>query len=210
MKLIPLILLALFVTASADAQVGRLPPRDGCAQDASFKLFRSELVAAIAKKDAERLLSLTANDIEFSFGDGAGKADFIANWKLARPEESAIWAHLAEALQLGCGAVGDYLGAPSMFIDFPETLDAFDHVVAAGTGITAHAEPRAGSQVLAWLDWHILPTIEEEGGDWVKVRLADDRPAYVKRDEVRSPLDYRAIFQKRDGRWLMTAFVAGD
>ena len=210
MKPIQLIFLALFLAAPAAAQVGRLPPRDACAQDASFRAFRSELQAAVAAKDADRLLSLTADDIEFSFGDGDGKADFIDNWELTRPRESAIWPHLAEALRLGCGAVGDYLGAPSMFIDFPETLDAFEHVVAVGTGVPARAEPKAGGKVLARLDWQIVPTLDDEGGDWMKVRLADGRPAYVKRADVRSPLDYRAIFQKRSGRWLMTAFVAGD
>ena len=210
MKAILLIFMAMLLADSASAQVGRLPPRDACAQDASFRAFRSELEAAVAAKDADRLLSLTADDIEFSFGDGAGKADFIANWELARPRHSAIWAHLAEALRLGCAPTGDYLGAPSMFIDFPEMLDAFEHVVAVGTRIPVHAQPSADSKLLARLDWQILPTLDDEGGDWVKVRLADGRPAYVKRAHVRSPLDYRAIFQKRDDRWLMTAFVAGD
>jgi hypothetical protein len=42
------------------------------------------------------------------------------------------------------------------------------------------------------------------------VRLADGRTGFVRHDQVRSVLDYRAVFERREGHWLMTAFVAGD
>jgi hypothetical protein len=32
----------------------------------------------------------------------------------------------------------------------------------------------------------------------------------VRRRDVRDLADYRAVFEKRGGRWRMTAFIAGD
>ena len=44
---------------------------------------------------------------------------------------------------------------------------------------------------------------------WVRVK-ADAGAGYVKQAEVRSPLDYRAVFQKTGEGWKLIAFVAGD
>jgi len=33
---------------------------------------------------------------------------------------------------------------------------------------------------------------------------------YVRVSETRSPLDYRAVFELVDGKWKLSAFVAGD
>jgi hypothetical protein len=45
---------------------------------------------------------------------------------------------------------------------------------------------------------------------WVPVVLADGQKGYVAADYIRSPIDYRAIFVKKGGKWIMTAFIAGD
>jgi hypothetical protein len=47
-------------------------------------------------------------------------------------------------------------------------------------------------------------------GDWVPVRLPSDQNGYVHQRYIRSPIDYRAIFAKEDGRWQMMMFLAGD
>ena len=43
-----------------------------------------------------------------------------------------------------------------------------------------------------------------------KVRLKDGREGWLWAKEVRSPIDYRATIEKRKGKWMITAFVAGD
>jgi hypothetical protein len=50
------------------------------------------------------------------------------------------------------------------------------------------------------------------GGDglWSHVRVGDGRTGYVWHAYVRSPIEERAVFNLIDGRWRMTAFVAGD
>jgi hypothetical protein len=45
---------------------------------------------------------------------------------------------------------------------------------------------------------------------WVRIRLGDGRTGHVWHAYVRSPVDYRALFNLIDGRWRMTAFVSGD
>jgi hypothetical protein len=36
------------------------------------------------------------------------------------------------------------------------------------------------------------------------------KKGFVKAEFVRSPIDYRAIFEKKGRNWKLTAFVAGD
>ena len=45
---------------------------------------------------------------------------------------------------------------------------------------------------------------------WIPVQLADGRAGWVSAEFIRSPVDYRAIFARRDGRWLLEALIAGD
>ena len=42
------------------------------------------------------------------------------------------------------------------------------------------------------------------------VEIPDGRKGFVRRDQTVNPLGYRAVFEKRGGKWLITAFVAGD
>src|SRR5258706_126988 len=80
----------------------RLPPVDRCAPDPSFVAFRSQLRAAVARRDGVWLLSIAAPDIEYSFGDTPGRAGFARVWGLNRPATSRIWRELGEVLRLGC------------------------------------------------------------------------------------------------------------
>ena len=42
------------------------------------------------------------------------------------------------------------------------------------------------------------------------MRPRDGREGWLRANELRSPLDYRAVAEKRKGKWMITAFVAGD
>jgi hypothetical protein len=42
------------------------------------------------------------------------------------------------------------------------------------------------------------------------VTLADGRSGYIHSRFVRSPVDYRAYFARKDGRWRMVMLLAGD
>jgi hypothetical protein len=42
------------------------------------------------------------------------------------------------------------------------------------------------------------------------VKDAKGNKGFVLARDVRSPIDYRAYFEKHKGKWQMTVFVAGD
>jgi SH3-like domain-containing protein len=45
---------------------------------------------------------------------------------------------------------------------------------------------------------------------WLQVALADGQRGFVADRYLRSPIDYRVAFEKQDGNWRMTFFLAGD
>ena len=206
--MVPALLLALAIAAETPA---RLPPVDECAADAGFVAFRDELQGAIARKDAAAILAVITDDIEVDFGGGAGRADFVRTWELERPASSRLWDELGRALSLGCaGDSGGELYAPSMFV-----ADVFDDpftgALVIRPGAELRAAPDAASAALAALDWDVVTVPEWDGeGAWQRVTLADGRSGYVRSEDLRSPIDYRAAFRRIDGRWRMVAFIAGD
>lgn len=201
--------------AAAQPMPTRMPPTDHCTQDRSFVAFRNALNAAIARRDAAFILSIAADDIEYSFGgDPPGRAGFARAWGLAHPRTSHLWRELGAALRLGCTRdEGDELWVPSMSLVGNEHLDV-DYtilMVAVAPGATLRAGPSEASRLIARLRWDIV-TVEGDDGRsaWIRATLADGRRGYVRRSLFRSFGDYRAVFQKQHGRWRMTAFVAGD
>jgi hypothetical protein len=208
--MVPLLLALLIAAAPAGNRV-RLPPVDQCAADPAFRLFRAELDQAIAARDAGRLLALAGRDIEVSFGGERGHDDFRRTWKLDRPETSPLWQELAEVLALGCATDGTIAVAPSHVNQLPSDYDIFDTMIAVRPGATLRARPKEKAKKVATLDWDIVRMGSWDGtGDWIPVTLGNGRSGFVRREHVRSVIDYRATFEKVDGKWLMTTFLAGD
>ena len=46
--------------------------------------------------------------------------------------------------------------------------------------------------------------------EWHKVVTLGGKKGWVKAEFVRSPIDYRAGFEKKRGVWTMVFFLAGD
>lgn len=200
------LLAALALPALAEART--LPPRDECAADPDFARFRAELLDIVARHDATRLLAVVADDIRFTFGGGEGRASFAAQWSLADPDASGLWVELAKALASGCARDGETMSAPYIFRRFPDALDAFSAGVAGPAARLYQARSNEGDSVL--IPWEILDEVEWNAGTWARVRLSDGRAGFVETEHLLSPIGYRAIFERRDGRWRMTMFIAGD
>ena len=203
-------MLALALALAAAVPPDRLPPVDRCTADASFVRFRNDLRLIVARRDEARLLEVVADDIHASLGGDIGKADFIALWDLGKPGKTRLWAALGESLSLGCTMNNGVATVPSMQDQIGGDRDVFETRIAR-PGATLRARPRANGRAIARLDWHVLTLGEPwDGGSWLKVRLDDGRTGYVFEPMARSPIDYRAWFRKRDGRWEMAGFLAGD
>lgn len=204
----------LFSLAAAQPQVpaaiARLTPLDQCAADASFVAFRTRLLEAVAHRDHAYILSIIPEDILVNFGGDRGRQDFVRNWRLDQPD-SPFWNELQATLALGCARFEDEFVSPSLGVQLAEDYDPFDVVVAVRTGAVMRARPEETAEVVAVLDWDVLRMRGVEAPeDWIAVRHADGREGFVRRADVRSPLDYRAHFAKANGHWQMYIFIAGD
>lgn len=108
--------------------------------------------------------------------------------------------------------------APYVYCRWPEAIDAFQHVAVLGTDVRVRAEPRVGSSVLAALSFDIVRLSSTgrsrltpaQAKEWIAVELRGGRTGYISSRYVRSSIAHRALFNKVNGRWRMTAFVAGD
>jgi hypothetical protein len=207
-KAVVLALAALALAASATPT--RLPPVEQCDADPSFVQFRAELLSVIGRKDEKALMGLVADDVLVDFGGGNDKKAFAATWGFGRAQPSNLWEKLGEALRLGCAPAAEALVSPSLIAQFPDDLDGYETLVAL-PGTQLRTKPDDAAASVAVLDWDVLTVVDPvDLAPWSGVRLADGRKGFVRGDQVRSPIDYRAIFEKRGGKWLLTAFVAGD
>ena len=204
----PWIFFAAAALLSSAAPAQTLPPRDECGPE--FAAFRAQLLDIIARRDAARLLEHLDPQIEFSFGgDGPGRDAFAVQWGLATPETSALWTTLAEALLLGCArSENGEVAAPYLFVRFPQQVDVFSGGVARpGARLYSAAGAEEDGVPIAW---QVVTETENRGTGWTRVRLADGRSGFIPDEMLLSPIGWRAIFAQRGGRWLMTAFIAGD
>ncbi len=207
-----------FAPAGASELNERLKRWDEGPQDASFLKFRNELKQTIARKDASALFKVLASDIKIDFGGFGGGPEFHKMWK-PYDKDSKVWAALSLVVEGG----GNFdapvqFSAPYVSSAFPSDLDAFEHLVVTADDAVMRAAPNANAPVVRKLDLDILTIVksaskpQHEAGpnDWSEVKDAKGVQGFVLDRDVRSPLDYRALFVKQKGRWVITSFLAGD
>jgi Bacterial SH3 domain len=223
-NLLRLLVIALVFTTTVELahtttaeQARKLYPVDEASKDPAFFTFRARLMQAVQRRDANYLVSILSPKIMNSFGGDGGVAEFKQKWKPERGQ-SEVWVELAECLSLGGKFDTDgSFAAPYLFNGFPEDLDVFTAAAIIGEKVRLRAAPKSDSSVIRELsfdivdvpDWQVTKA-QGETRNWIKVKLKDGQTGYVAEEFIRSPIDYRAIFEKENGRWVMTAFIAGD
>lgn len=212
--------LALSAATAAHAQE-RLPPVDETARDPSFAAFKTELLRIVAEKDVTALTAIVAPDIKVDFGGGEGRDDFLDAWGLkTAPGDSAIWAELQTVLTLGAVSEEGGFIAPYVFARWPDDADAFEYVAAIVPEAPLLSDPCDPESVIARTDYTLLKALEI---DEAAAKIACDWPekfayvsdgaghdGFIARENIRSPIDFRARFESHDGHWQMVFFVAGD
>jgi hypothetical protein len=157
-----------------------------------------------------------AEGIQGSFGDSPGKVSFAAYWKLDDPK-SEFWPALQSVLSMG----GTFLRqggkrmfcAPYVFSQFPSELDPMKFLVVVHQDAALRAEPSLKSPVVRTTSYELVEAIGQDplnGAAWVHVKTSAGEKGYLPRDAVRSPLEARACFVFKGGRWLIASFVRGD
>ncbi|HEX7069704.1 MAG TPA: SH3 domain-containing protein [Rhodothermales bacterium] len=223
-QLLALVLLGLSAcTPAADAQSGRVRPVDEADRDPSFFLFRGRLIQAVAEHDTSFVMAHVAPDIRTGFGAEGGIGHFREMWRPG-DVDSRLWSTLGRILGLGgtfdVGPTpGDSLYrfvAPYTFSAFPEEVDAFTYQVVTGQSVRVRQAPNLDAAVIDTLSYDVVEIRGPETGadpvpeGWARVVLDDGREGYVSSDFLVSSLDYRAGFERRDGRWMLVYLVAGD
>lgn len=220
-----LLALVFLVAAPAAAQVGTLEPVDEAAADPSFVLFRARLLEALATRDTAFVLAHLHPDAKISFGGDDGVEGFRRIWLENRPEPT-LWTELAAFLPFGSTYESDSTmltsGAearaivPYWFGAWPDGFDMFEHVLVVGENVNVRAAPNADAPVLTQRSHAIVRA--GTGGSkahdgvegWTPVTLASGEVGFVASRYARHPIGYRMGFEKVDGRWRITFFVAGD
>jgi hypothetical protein len=214
-----LVMLVSILVVEATGQVQKLYPVDEATKDPTFFTFRARLMQAVQRRDATYLLSTLSPKIQNSFGGVGGIAEFKQMWKPERPQ-SDVWIELAKALSLGGAFLKDgAFGAPYTYSKWPEdaSVDVFEAGAIIDENVRVRAAPQITSSVMQTLSFDIVEVPDwqpnkarAETRNWIRVKLSDGRSGYVAEEFIRSAIDYRAVFEKQQGRWLMTAFIAGD
>jgi len=186
----------------------RLMPMDEAPSRPEFLAYRDRLQAAVAQRDVDEVVEAADPGIRLGF-DGSGGRDELRRLLAARPE---LWDELREVLALGGSFPSPTsFAAPHVYANWPEQFDSFECAAVTGTHVRVRSRPALDAPIVATVSYSIVRVIEPAQGKlWVPIELADGRTGYMWHAYVRSPADYRALFNRRDGRWLMTGFVAGD
>lgn len=187
----------------------RVEPFDEANLKPSFLAFRTELITAVARRDIDFVVEQATEDIFLSFGSVAGRTEFRS---MLTSGGDAYWNELEEVLRLGGAfASASVFEAPYTWAaDLPDDLDPFFAGFIIGEEVVLRDRPNRLGAVLALLDYEVVTLLGGGEGDYEAVRTAAGVDGYVHHDYVRSPIDYRAIFERRDGRWLIAVFIAGD
>jgi hypothetical protein len=189
-----------------------LRPVDDAARVPDFLTFRAQLQVAIARRDLDAVMAALHPDVKLSFGGDDGIATFAPLWSPTAPD-TKLWETLACVLALGGTFIDDTtFTAPYVFTQWPQDVDAFEHVAIVGSGVRVRAAPNTAAAVLDSLSFVIVPLADPSSLDeeWLPVRLPAQRIGYVHRRYARSPIDYRISFVKQGGRWRIVMFLAGD
>ena len=204
---------AITPSTVAGGQLVSLLPVDESAKCPGFVEFKAQLAEIIRRKDAAALLSVLDPNLRHTFGTGNGRDEFKTQW-LDNPDPGSggVWTELADVLRLGGRCQGDEFVAPYVWTDWPNQFDELEFAAVVGAQVRVRERPSATAKVIGSVSFTVVPRDSTWSGDgqWEKVSLADGRIGYVAERFLRTPLDWRAWFVRRDGRWLITTFIAGD
>ncbi len=201
------------------AAAGRKVPTPEPMRDLNLRELAERLDKIAAARDTEALVALAAPDIVLSFGGIGGHADFRA-----LIAETWFWPGFERVLRGGGHLVtewSDGRGAvfPAMFQIWPNDLDPFDHLYGDVPGAKMRAGPSGAAPAIADLHGRIVVNgpfpddyerVSIDG--WLNICTRVEGCGFARRQHVRSPIDWRAIFTQtgKGAPWVLETYVAGD
>jgi hypothetical protein len=190
-------------------------PVDEADEDPSLLQFRQKLLQAIDRRDWSFLASILSPTIAVGFGDKPNTAqEFMRHWS-QDGQDSSVWYELGKVMKMG-GAFVDFNGrhqfiAPYVSSSWPKNMDCFSYAAVIAPSVRLHIGPGLGTKPIGVLSYDLVKiqawTVDRK---WVKVSTEKGLSGYISSDSVRSPINYRAAFERIGDRWVMVSFVSGD
>ncbi|WP_046867212.1 hypothetical protein [Microvirga massiliensis] len=189
-----------------------------------FQGFLQRLRRAITDRDDALVRSIASPDIRLDLGDSLGLEDLGLD-----DPTSPFWPRLDKALSVGClrtEAGNDTswecpglreVKPPAPGSNYLEQVFILANDIALRSAAAGDApiKARVSCQIMSVDLDHLSSmltdqqeSINEKGG-WVPV-VVNGRRAFIASDFAYLPTGYRAVFERRDGNWIMTAYLAGD
>jgi hypothetical protein len=210
----------LTAALTAAAQEVKLFPADEGASDPSWTRFKARLLDALEKRDQKFVLGIVDGRVR-NISDRNGAAEFRKLWE-PQSAASPLWTELPKLLYLGGVFVKRERGgyefcAPYIYYKWPDNAAADDAGAILAREALLKAKPAANAPTLQTLSYDVVKVLDWEVADddkdskqmWVKVQTGAG-VGYVPEEQVRSPLEYRACFIKRDAGWRMSGLEAGE
>ena len=85
-------------------------------------------------------------------------------------------------------------------------------MIVTAEDIPLYAEPKDESEVIEKISWDVVELVGviEPDRDFQNVKTRSGKTGYVATRKLRSLIDYRLFANEVEGKWQITAFVAGD
>ena len=195
---------------------GPYAPRNECLDEPGASEFLASLRKAVQARDTELLAPLVAEDIRLDFGGGAGRATLAE--RLAE-DEGALWEQLDEVIALGCASDGATLTMPWYFAqDLQTEADGSELYLVAGDQVPVLDAPGEDADPLGTISWDLVeyvsvPMAEHSGYRGIIFQdetSGEEVTGFVRVADLRSYIGYRLLASRRNNRWRITSFVAGD
>lgn len=192
---------------------GPYAPRDECLDEPGAGEFLANLRKAVEARDSDALIALSAEDVFLDFGGGTGTE--LLRERLAA-EDGYLWDALSQILTLGCASDGARITMPWYFAqDIP--IDPYMGAIVMAQDVPLRASPVDDAEVVAQLSWDAVEALEGLRDDerflkvsWMDPGTEELVEGYIEADTLRSIIDYRIGASRRNNRWRITNFVAGD
>jgi hypothetical protein len=202
---------AVGLARAPDARALKAYPVDEAGKDIALETVRDRLLAAVRRRDVEATLALMSADVKLSLGDASGHAHF----RKMVVRTPGLWSNLEWALRNGgrFGGGGEWFAAPYTAEARLGRIEPFDALIVVARGVPLHAGPAAASRIVARLSYDVVEMLDppgQRGPVWLKVRTPGGAVGWLDKRHGRSPVDYRVVFRRIGGEWVVVSFLSGD
>lgn len=183
----------------------RLPPTDDSGSDPGFARFLAALRAAARTENESALRALCAGDVITGIDMPPGPDELLQQMR------TGGWAVLRGVLAFGAGRYDGGFVLPYLFAQFPEDLEATEHVVAVRAGAVLRSAADPGARVVCPLHFDVLHTGSARvRNGWIRASRLDGHSGWAAEADVRGLGEPRLFSEKRMGHWQWTAWASGS